>query len=113
MHISFLKEPVIRDRKYLDAVRKLDCCNCGMKSPSEPHHVRIGNNSQAKPGDDKAVPLCHECHIENLHRHSEKKDWGERNPLNLAFKLRLSYATGQDDGHMNKLVTMWRMGGIK
>ncbi len=69
------KVPPVRDRKYLDSLRELKCVIC-RKSPCDPAHVRYGSGGGMglKPGDDCALPLCHEHHMEQ-HRIGEIIFW--------------------------------------
>ena len=62
---SMFKTSRHRSAKHLAAVRKLTCCACG-KRPSDAHHVKIDQNCgmALRTGDDKTVPLCHACHME-------------------------------------------------
>ena len=75
-----------RNKAYLAFISQLPCIRCGKPGPSEPHHVRLGHNGGMgrKPDDSRALPLCHECHIHNLHQHGEGEFWakGEREGWN-------------------------------
>lgn len=49
------------DEDYLDWIRSLDCCMCGAKGPSHPHHS-TGAGMGLKSSDREAMPLCWRCH---------------------------------------------------
>ena len=54
----------MRDRKRLEAIRKLPCIKCG-QSPSQAAHSNFGEHGKGKgiKADDKyTIPLCHSCH---------------------------------------------------
>lgn len=59
----FPKSHPIRDTGHLDFIRSLPCARCALE-PSEAAHIRIGGGGGMgmKPGDDKAIPLCHPHH---------------------------------------------------
>jgi len=70
-----MKVKRIRDRKYLDWLKTLDCVNC-LNSPCDPAHIIDGRYSMGmKSGDDTALCLCRSCHI--IQGKSEKKFWGD------------------------------------
>lgn len=71
----YLKQPIIRDKKYLQSARYRCCCVCGSRQGVVMHHIKIGlgGGTGIKPSDDRCLPLCHQHHIEDLHRHGEKK----------------------------------------
>ena len=65
------RHPRIEDPKYLDAIRLLPCCVCGVSGPSDAAHIRMGGagwgiwgegeqstGMNVKPDDWRAVPLC-------------------------------------------------------
>lgn len=61
--------------EYIDAVRMLPCCICGVK-PVSGHHVvggsimiRLGDRGVRKHSDFLTIPLCHAHHqgAEGLH----------------------------------------------
>jgi hypothetical protein len=74
------KQKRLRDKKYLEWLRSLWCCNC-YRAGSEnvqvvAHHIRIGTNGGTgiKPGDNHCVPLCVDCHAD-LHQIGEATFW--------------------------------------
>jgi len=55
-------EKPIRNKKYLEYLRGFPCAVCG-RGPCETAHQRlVGGGAGLKPGDDKALPCCFECH---------------------------------------------------
>lgn len=81
--------PPIKDEEYLDRVRELPCVICEaygfiQRSPTEAHHCKSGRYSQAKRGDDWAIPLCHSHHhklwdipgdADKIGFHNAQKTW--------------------------------------
>lgn len=61
--------------EYLEETRRQACIWCGRMNASEPHHLKIAGQSGTsyKADDWLTVPLCHDCHIAELHQHGEKK----------------------------------------
>jgi hypothetical protein len=51
----------VRDPLYLDAVRGLECVDCGAPPPSDPSHMGDRGLGQ-KCSDLEAVPQCRQCH---------------------------------------------------
>jgi hypothetical protein len=59
-----------RSERYLAYVRTHECCSCGHRAPSEPHHCAPAGISPAitgKGGSQKAndmwtIPVCRNCH---------------------------------------------------
>jgi len=63
-----------KDKRYLNAVRHMDCCTCGRHAPSEAHHCRdlpdfaeqglydFIPGAGMKSADRDAIPLCGTCH---------------------------------------------------
>jgi len=92
--IPFQKVKEISSPKHEDWLRTLDCFVCGKPSQSMLAHIRIGWFTMSrKPGSDKCVPLCGECHQNSpyaQHRHNERAWWnsfGYPNPLAGAAHL--------------------------
>lgn len=58
---------------YLAHIRKQPCLSCGAIS-HEAHHLRIGEYSgmSSKAPDYLTVPICHRCHIGELHQGGEQ-----------------------------------------
>lgn len=71
----YLKQPKVRDRKYLDYLATCCCVVCGSRQGVVGHHLKDGADSgmATKSSDCFAISLCHLCHIEDLHRHGEKQ----------------------------------------
>lgn len=85
---------MLRDRKWLDAVRDMDCLICD-NTPCDPAHIRTGGGGGMglKPPDDMVVPLCHEHHHEQ-HQIGERRFWSTymgQDP-DLALRVLRGYA---------------------
>ena len=85
---------MVRDRKWLDHVREMNCMICNA-TPCDPAHIRVGGGGGIgmKPHDNHVVPLCHEHHREQ-HQIGERRFWSEacqRDP-DLALRLLRAYA---------------------
>ena len=79
----FPKRKPMRNKRYLEYVRKLSCLMCGSVYGSDPHHIKgIGHFSGVgqKASDYLTMPLCRNCH-EQMHR--DPTLW----PLQLVFVL--------------------------
>lgn len=81
------------DPAYLNKVRELPCCVCGIY-PVEAHHIKsAGGRGIGKRTDDKwAIPLCHDHHINGVERVGSRKEvqWFSKygiNPIELAQGL--------------------------
>lgn len=88
-HISDLDMLQIKDCKlprncpeYLEHTRKQACLCCGRMNCSEVHHLKLmGETGTGYKADDwLTIPLCRECHIEDLHQHGQQSfyknfDW--------------------------------------
>lgn len=61
-------------KEYLEHIRKQPCICCGRYNQSEPHHLKIAGESGTalKSGDWATIPLCHECHIGQLHKNGQR-----------------------------------------
>jgi hypothetical protein len=82
------KQIIVRDKKHLEFIRKLNCCVCSCW-PSEACHVRAGLSGGIgmKPPDSFVIPMCHSCHF-TQHNIGEKKFWGDTDkPKELANAL--------------------------
>lgn len=89
----FFKSTRIRDRKHLDWLRELPCVRCS-SGGSEASHIRLMSNSGTglKPSDDRALPLCHRCHMAS---HSgEKTFWGFKIDQAIELAQELYKVTG-------------------
>lgn len=60
----------IRNKEYLDWVKKFPCARCGKPGPSDPHHLR-GGGAALKCHDYETIPLCRICH--NYLEHAGKQ----------------------------------------
>lgn len=60
--------------EYLAHTRTQACLCCGVMNKSEPHHLRLAGESGAsyKADDWLTIPLCHDCHIADLHQHGQE-----------------------------------------
>ena len=91
---------VIRDRSHLAFVRILSCMTCGIM-PSQAAHIRFGGENKGKggmgmkPGDNRVVPLCDDCH--KVQGRSEPEFW-ERAGISdpLVFAERIYAVTGDE-----------------
>jgi hypothetical protein len=54
-------EKPARDAKYLNYIRKQECCLCHTSNGVQAHHVGNGGMGQ-KTSDYNTVPLCLHCH---------------------------------------------------
>ena len=68
--------------EYLEHTRKQACLCCGRMNMSEVHHLKIAGQTGTgyKADDWLTIPLCRECHIEDLHRNGQESfyanfDW--------------------------------------
>lgn len=70
---SFAKYPRLCP-EYLAHTRNQACLCCGVMNQSEPHHLKVvGESGVAYKADDwLTIPLCHDCHIADLHQHGQE-----------------------------------------
>ena len=64
----------VRSRPYLNYVKSLECCGCGVKA-DEAHHIisaGLGGGMGTKASDLLVMPVCRGCHDE-IHR--DTKAW--------------------------------------
>ena len=68
--------------EYLAHTRQQACLCCGKMNNTEVHHLKIaGQTGTSYKADDwLTIPLCRECHIEDLHSHGQESfyqnlDW--------------------------------------
>lgn len=66
------KRPKIVNPAYLDWVRSLPCCGCGIQGRLHAHHSIADRHSSAKHSDLAAMPLCPDCHRE---LHADWTQW--------------------------------------
>ena len=68
-----------RSKAYLEYVKSLNCCGCGVKA-DEAHHLiaaGLGGGMGTKASDfPYVIPLCRKCHNE---LHLNVKEWEEKN----------------------------------
>jgi len=63
----------IRDKKYLDFIRKQPCWRCSKPSPSHAHHTETGGVG-IKGSDYSAIPECAKCHRIGHDLESKKRE---------------------------------------
>lgn len=57
----------VEDRAYMDWVKTLPCCGCGVPA-DDPHHITgIGKGMGSKVPDYFVIPVCRKCHDEIHH----------------------------------------------
>lgn len=97
----------IRNRAHRIDVANLPCLSCGWKPHGEylcqAAHVRLGwYRGGERPGDDRVVPLCLDCHT---HQHSMSEDvfWNalDIDPIEVGLFL---YAVTGDREKMRLIV---------
>lgn len=73
----YLKQPKVRDRKYLDSARDRACLICGIRGDVVFHHLRLSDKAGTgtKACDDEVLNLCHRHHLEI---HQNEKDFLKR-----------------------------------
>jgi len=59
----FPKPTRIKDKPYIEWIKKLRCCVNGKPDP-DPHHVNDKSGGSAKFNDRRAIPLNHPLHVE-------------------------------------------------
>lgn len=71
----------LRSRDHLDWLKTLPCLACGCRPPCDPAHLRFNHAEPVhkgaaglQPPDDKAVPLCRDCH--NREEDGKVTFWG-------------------------------------
>ena len=79
--LAFPEPRRIRDKEHLKFVAKQPCLICG-RSPSDPHHLRIGQSRALgrKASDEFTVPLCRGHHRE-LHRCGDESAWWKKSGI--------------------------------
>jgi len=91
------RQPRIKNTKYLDWVRTLECCICGDNTSTEAAHIRTANLELGKddfgwgrPSDIWVTPLCGKHHREQHEMGDEMKFWAKhgKNPFLIAMTLR-------------------------
>lgn len=84
MNMLIPKTKPIRNKAHLEFVRTLPCIAC-FALPSQAAHVRSAKNSGmgVKPGDDKILPCCAECHARQ-HSIGQPRFFGD---VNRALEL--------------------------
>lgn len=56
------RRPSLKHPEYLDYVRALPCCGCGVHGQQQAHHNISGRYGSAKCSDFWTMPLCADCH---------------------------------------------------
>ena len=89
---------IVKDEKYLEWLRRQPCILCGYETSwtkNEPHHVG-GGECKRRSRDDKAVPLCWQCHRIYIDKNPEK----DKMLREFVDYLREQYRLGKDlDGY--------------
>jgi len=84
------RNPRLTDAEHLEAIRQCPCLRCGQDPCGEAAHVRMDSSTGLglRPGDDRAVPLCHGCHMDQ-HAVGELSFWDAASmaPLTVAASL--------------------------
>ena len=71
--MNFFKDPPVRNKKYRDWVKSLDCCVCGSPADDPHHGIALGygeGGMATKACDLLSMPLCRGHHTE-IHRNKE------------------------------------------
>ena len=78
--LSNFKQTRERNAKYLHSLRRMDCLACGISPGGVAHHLlRAEKRGMGmKTGDNKAVPMCDNCHKELHHMGDEGLYWDLR-----------------------------------
>lgn len=88
----------------------MQCVGCSnQKTRSQAHHVRIKGMSGMKAGDDRCLPLCNSCHIEDLHRHGDNRFYRKLGGIGKVESLiyNLHKNTGDED-KANELIERFK-----
>ncbi len=79
--MSFFKDPPVRNKKYTDWVKSLECCNCGAPADDPHHGIALGygeSGTGTKACDLLTMPLCRPCHnlihLDNAQGNNMKDD---------------------------------------
>lgn len=71
--MNMLKQPIIRDRKYLDALRDMPCIISGRRGNDyeavDPTHIGTLGKGIKSP-DNEALPITHSFHVQ-MHQQGE------------------------------------------
>lgn len=99
-----LKQPILRDRKYLDWLRDQPCIVTGLRGTEEnavdPAHVGTLGKGIKSP-DNEALPLCHSLHA-LAHQRGEISMFREKAPDWLLRAALRAYA--------RELYASWKAG---
>lgn len=105
--MQFPKQSPIRDPDHLAFIRKLPCARC-YSVPCDAAHIRVqGDGGMGmKPGDDKCLSLCRDCH-RSQHDHGERSFYKD---IDAAHKLAHGlYLLSGDAWSANLLIAKKRM----
>lgn len=56
-----ISRPLCATVKYINFIKRQDCCNCSVPGPCDPHHLP-GLNRTRRKDDTNTIPLCRTCH---------------------------------------------------
>ena len=71
--MSFFKDLPVRNKKYTDWVKSLDCCVCQAPADDPHHGIALGygeGGTATKACDLLTMPLCRSCH-DKMHKDKE------------------------------------------
>lgn len=84
---------VVRDKRYLDWIRKQPCASCRIIGQSQAHHE--GSHGVGIKADDMtAIPLCFRCH-RSRHDQGVKTFWAGRDVAEIQRRLIRAYMEGK------------------
>jgi len=86
MFRPYPKPKTIKDPKYRAHLRTQPCAVCGGWPTQAAHQRLLGGSTGKKPGDDKALPECYDCHIAGEHQKGVLTMWNERSGLKFKDK---------------------------
>jgi hypothetical protein len=75
--MAFFKDLPVRNKKYTDWVKSLECCVCGAPADDPHHGIALGygeGGTGTKACDLLTMPMCRPCHNEIHQPESNKED---------------------------------------
>lgn len=66
----------MKDRAYLEWVRRQSCWQCG-RTPAGSAHHKTGAGMGRRASDHDTMPLCHGCHMAFHSASGPFKGWGK------------------------------------